>query len=113
LRRHWKQVLRQSEPLLRRYRLRVGIENHKDWLADEQVEILKSVSSPWLGACVDFGNNLALLEDSLEVVRKLAPYAVTTHLEGYGGASIAKMGLNCRRWCWVRARHRCARSSRC
>ena len=79
--RHWKRVLRQSEPLLRRYQLRVGIENHKDWLADEQVEILKSISSPWLGACVDFGNNLALLEDSLEVVRKLAPYAVTTHLK--------------------------------
>ncbi|MFM8392462.1 MAG: sugar phosphate isomerase/epimerase family protein [Acidobacteriota bacterium] len=79
--RHWKRVLRESEPMLRRHRLRVGIENHKDWLADEQVEILKSVSSPWLGACVDFGNNLALIEDSLEVVRKLAPYAVTTHLK--------------------------------
>ncbi|MFN7625002.1 MAG: sugar phosphate isomerase/epimerase family protein [Acidobacteriota bacterium] len=78
---HWKRVLRESEPMLRRHRLRVGIENHKDWLADEQVEILKSISSPWLGACVDFGNNLALLEDSLEVVKKLAPYAVTTHLK--------------------------------
>ena len=79
--RHWKRVLRESEPMLRRHRLRVGIENHKDWLADEQVEILKSISSPWLGACIDFGNNLALLEDSLEVVKKLAPYAVTTHLK--------------------------------
>lgn len=79
--RHWKQVLRQSEPLLRRHRLRVAVENHKDWLVDEQVEILKSVSSQWLGACIDFGNNLALLEDSLEVVRKLAPYAMTTHLK--------------------------------
>ena len=78
---HWKQVLRRSEPLLKKYRLRVGIENHKDWLADELVEILKSVSSPHLGACIDFGNNLSLLEDSLEVVRKLAPYVVTTHLK--------------------------------
>ena len=78
---HWKTVLHRAEPWLRRYRLRAGIENHKDWLADEQVEILRSVSSPWLGACVDFGNNLALLEDPLEVAQKLAPYAVTTHLK--------------------------------
>lgn len=78
---HWKRVLRQAEPLLRKYKLRAGIENHKDWLADEQVEILKSISSPYLGACIDFGNNVSLLEDSLEVVRKLAPYVITTHLK--------------------------------
>ncbi len=78
---HWKKVLRQSEPMLKKHKLRAGIENHKDWLADEQVEILKSVSSPYLGACVDFGNNVSLLEDSLEVARKLAPYVVTTHLK--------------------------------
>lgn len=78
---HWKQVLQQAEPLLKQHRLRAGIENHKDWLADEQVEILKSISSPYLGACVDFGNNVSLLEDSLEVARKLAPYVVTTHLK--------------------------------
>ncbi len=78
---HWKQVLRKSEPMLKKYKLRAGIENHKDWLADEQVEILKSISSPYLGACVDFGNNVSLLEDSLEVARKLAPYVITTHLK--------------------------------
>ncbi|MGE0884783.1 MAG: sugar phosphate isomerase/epimerase family protein [Blastocatellales bacterium] len=78
---HWKQVLSKSEPMLKKYKLRVGVENHKDWLADEQVEILKSISSPYLGACVDFGNNVALLEDSLEFARKLAPYVVTTHLK--------------------------------
>lgn len=78
---HWKQTLRQAEPLFKQHRLRVGIENHKDWLADEQVEILRSISSPHLGACIDFGNNVSLLEDSLEVARKLAPYVVTTHLK--------------------------------
>lgn len=78
---HWKQALKQAEPILRKHKLRCGVENHKDWLADEQVEILKSISSPYLGACVDFGNNVALLEDSLEVAKKLAPYAVTTHLK--------------------------------
>lgn len=78
---HWKQTLRQIEPALKHHQLRVGIENHKDWLADELAEMLGRLSSRYLGACVDFGNNLALLEDSLEVARKLAPYVVTTHLK--------------------------------
>jgi 3-oxoisoapionate decarboxylase len=78
---HWKRVLGASEPILKKHKLLVGVENHKDWLADELVEILKSAGSEYLGACVDFGNNFALLEDALEVAEKLAPYAVTTHLK--------------------------------
>lgn len=78
---YWKSTLRRIEPALRRHELLMGVENHKDWLADELAEMLGRISSPYLGACVDFGNNLALLEDSLEVARKLAPYAVTTHLK--------------------------------
>lgn len=84
----WKEFVEQSqrtlgriEPLLKQHKLLVGIENHKDWLADELAEMLGRVGSPYLGACVDFGNNLALLEDSLEVARKLAPYVVSTHLK--------------------------------
>jgi sugar phosphate isomerase/epimerase len=78
---HWQQVLLQAEPMLKQHQLTVGIENHKEWLVDELAEMLKKVSSPYLGACVDFGNNLALLEDSLEVAEKLSPYVVTTHLK--------------------------------
>ncbi len=78
---HWQKTLEKAEPMLKRHKLMVGVENHKDWLADEQAAMLKRIGSEYLGACVDFGNNLALLEDSLEVARKLAPYAVTTHLK--------------------------------
>jgi sugar phosphate isomerase/epimerase len=77
----WQTTLEKAEPMLKQHKLMVGVENHKDWLADEQVAILKKISSPYLGACVDFGNNMSLLEDSLEVAEKLAPYAVTTHLK--------------------------------
>jgi len=78
---HWREVLPRLKAALDRHRLPVGIENHKDWLADELVALLKSVDSPYLGACVDFGNNISLLEDPLETVTKLSPYAVTTHLK--------------------------------
>jgi sugar phosphate isomerase/epimerase len=77
----WRRTLPERKRALDRERIPVGIENHKDWRADELVDLLRSVDSPYLGACVDFGNNLALLEDPLEVVTKLAPFAVTTHLK--------------------------------
>ena len=84
----WKKFAVQSRqrllnvlPILERQRLPLGIENHKDWIADELVGLLRGFSSEWLGACVDTGNNIALLEDPMEVVEKLAPYAVTTHIK--------------------------------
>src|SRR5215470_15702102 len=77
----WQKTLEKAEPIVKKHKLLVGVENHKDWLADEQAAMLKRIGSEYLGACVDFGNNVALLEDSLEVAEKLAPYAVTTHLK--------------------------------
>ena len=68
-------------PLLEKHRLRMGLENHKDWTIDEHVALLKKYSSEYLGACIDFGNNISLLDDPSEVVERLAPYAVTTHVK--------------------------------
>src|SRR6185295_10435848 len=51
------------------------------YLAPELVEVLRTLSSEWVGACVDTGNSLALLEDPYAVVEALAPFAVTTHLK--------------------------------
>jgi sugar phosphate isomerase/epimerase len=75
------QTLERAVPLLEKHKLVAGLENHKDWTADEQVALLRRFSSAHLGACVDFGNNMSLLEDSLEVAQKLAPYVVNTHLK--------------------------------
>jgi sugar phosphate isomerase/epimerase len=78
---HWRAVLTRAKAAIERAGLAVGIENHKDWRTDELVDLLSSVDSPLVGACVDFGNNLALLEDPLEPARRLAPFAVTTHVK--------------------------------
>jgi sugar phosphate isomerase/epimerase len=80
-RERWRAALPRTEPVLRRHKLALGVENHKDWLTAELVDILRRIGSPHVGACVDFGNNLAFLEDPLETVEKLAPYAVTTHVK--------------------------------
>jgi len=70
-----------AEPVARRLRVRIGIENHKDFHAAELAEMLGRLSSPHLGACVDTGNSIALLEDPMQVVETLAPFAVTTHIK--------------------------------
>ena len=59
----------------------LAIENHKDWRVDELVDILRRLKSGHVGVCVDFGNSIALLEDPMEVVEAMAPFAFTTHVK--------------------------------
>jgi sugar phosphate isomerase/epimerase len=70
-----------AEPVARRHRVRIGIENHKDFHAPELVEMLTRLSSPHIGCTLDTGNSLALLEDPVAVVEALAPYVITTHIK--------------------------------
>ncbi len=82
---HWKdgafKSMQLAEPVARRQRVKIGIENHKDFHAAELAELLGRLSSPHIGACVDTGNSIALLEDPMTVVETLAPFAVTTHIK--------------------------------
>lgn len=73
--------LQLAEPIMRKHRIRLAVENHKDWRATEFLEILKALDSEWVGVTLDTGNNISLLEDPMEVVRALAPYAFTVHLK--------------------------------
>lgn len=70
-----------AEPGLRKMGVRLGVENHKDLRSEELVGLLETVGSSHVGCCLDFGNNLALLERPEETVRALGPYLVTTHLK--------------------------------
>ncbi|WP_019990821.1 sugar phosphate isomerase/epimerase family protein [Rudanella lutea] len=73
--------LQLAEPILRKHGVKLAVENHKDWRAPELAAMMKSLSSEWIGVTIDFGNNLALLEDSTEVVQTLAPYVLSTHVK--------------------------------
>jgi sugar phosphate isomerase/epimerase len=70
-----------AEPVAAEHGIRLAVENHKDWRADELIAILKRIGSAHVGACVDTGNSIALLEDPTAVVEALAPWAFTTHLK--------------------------------
>jgi sugar phosphate isomerase/epimerase len=73
-----------AEPILKKHKVKLAVENHKDWRANELVEIMKNVSSEWVGVTLDFGNSIALMEDPMEVITTLAPYLITTHVKDMG-----------------------------
>lgn len=74
-------ALERAEPILSKHGMKLAVENHKDWRIDEQLELLNHLSSEAVGVTLDFGNNLALLEDPLKTVKALAPYLMSTHLK--------------------------------
>ena len=74
-------AIQTAEPLARKHKLRLGIENHKDFRTDELLDFLAKISSEAIGVCVDLGNNLALAEDPAKTIAALAPHAVTVHLK--------------------------------
>jgi sugar phosphate isomerase/epimerase len=75
------QSLTLAEPILKKHRVRLAIENHKDRRVPELLDLLKRISSEYVGVCVDVGNNIALLEEPVAVVEALAPFAFSTHLK--------------------------------
>jgi sugar phosphate isomerase/epimerase len=70
-----------AEPIIAKNDLLLAIENHKDYRAGELMDVFQRLGSRHVGACVDTGNSIALLEEPTEVVRTLAPRAFTVHLK--------------------------------
>lgn len=78
-----RRSLELAEPVLARHRFRLAVENHKDHRVPERLRLFEQLASEWIGACVDVGNNIALLEDPVETVRAFAPWAMTVHLKDH------------------------------
>lgn len=73
--------LQLAEQILRRHKMKLAVENHKDWRATELESMLKRVNSEWVGVTLDFGNSISLLEDPMEVIQTLVPYIFSTHVK--------------------------------
>jgi sugar phosphate isomerase/epimerase len=76
-----RRSLQLAEPVLARHKVRLAVENHKDFRKDELVALLRGLGSAHVGACVDVGNNIALLEEPLATAEALAPWAFSCHLK--------------------------------
>ena len=71
-----KKSVERAEPVLRKYKMKLAIENHKGWRAAEHAGWVKQVGSEYVGVCYDFGNNIALCEDPADTYRLLAPLTI-------------------------------------
>jgi sugar phosphate isomerase/epimerase len=76
-----RRMVELAEPVVARHRMRLAVENHKDERIPERLETLKAISSEYVGACVDTGNDVAFLEDPMAVVEAYAPWAFSVHLK--------------------------------
>ncbi len=70
-----------AEPILRKRRMKLAVENHKDWRVDEMLQMMKRISSEFVGICVDTGNSIALLEGPIAIAEAFAPHACSVHLK--------------------------------
>jgi 3-oxoisoapionate decarboxylase len=70
-----------AEPVLRKYKIRLAIENHKGWRSAEQAAWLKRAGSEYVGVHLDFGNNISLCEDPMQTLDTLLPYVVSGHIK--------------------------------
>ena len=78
--RTWKS-LQLAEPVMARHRMRLAIENHKDWRIDQMLSMIRRIDSEYVGVCLDTGNSFALLENPMEFIEAYAPYAFSVHLK--------------------------------
>ena len=77
-------ALSDAEKIARRHDVKLALENHKDQTTEERLALLEQFSSEWIGACLDVGNNIALLEDPVAVARAFAPWTLTVHFKDQG-----------------------------
>jgi len=78
-------MLKKLLPAAQDHGIVLALENHIDLTADEMVELISTLDSPWLGVCLDTGNNVRLGEDPLVVAEKLAPFTRATHIKDVWG----------------------------
>jgi len=61
--------------------IKLAIENHIDYTADEILQIIDGVGSPNFGINFDTGNFLRLLDDPIAGMEKLAKHTFATHIK--------------------------------
>ncbi len=73
--------LKEAVKVAEEYDVKLAVENHIDYTADECVELLDRVDSPYLGLNFDTGNFLRLLDDPIDGAAKLADRVFATHIK--------------------------------
>jgi len=70
-------------PLLKKYRIKLALENHEYETSEELVGVMKQLNSPWIGLHYDFGNAMMAWEEPVQAAKNMAPYTFTTHFKDH------------------------------
>jgi sugar phosphate isomerase/epimerase len=79
-----KAAVGRAEPILRKYKMRLAIENHKGWRSDELAAWVRSTQSEYIGVCLDLVNNVSLIETPQQTIDTLAPYTIFVSFKDIG-----------------------------
>lgn len=79
-----KAAVRRAEPILRKYKMPLAIENHKGWRSDELAAWVRSTSSEYVGVCLDLVNNVSLIETPQQTIDTLFPYTIFVSFKDIG-----------------------------
>ncbi|MBI1353432.1 MAG: TIM barrel protein [Acidobacteria bacterium] len=79
-----KTAVQRAEPVLRRYKMPLAIENHKGWRSDELAAWVRSTGSEYVGVCLDMVNNVSLVETPMQTIETLAPYTLFVSFKDIG-----------------------------
>jgi sugar phosphate isomerase/epimerase len=88
------EVLRRLRPHLREVGVKVAVENHADFTADELLHFVEAVGEDVAGVTLDTGNLPLRLDDPLPAAERLAPLVLTVH------AKDAVLAFHPRGLCW-------------
>jgi sugar phosphate isomerase/epimerase len=78
----WKSITL-AEPVLRKRKIKLAIENHKDLRSEDLLQLIGRIQSEYVGVCVDLGNNYALMEDPIDIVRAFSKFAYSCHIKDH------------------------------
>ncbi|NER34916.1 MAG: sugar phosphate isomerase/epimerase [Oscillatoria sp. SIO1A7] len=71
--------LKEAAPVAEEVGVKIAVENHCDSFSEEILWLLDLVNHPVIGACVDTGNALFVMEDPMVAIENLVPRAFTNH----------------------------------
>lgn len=75
--------LKQIIPVLKKYRVRIALENHEYETSGELVRVMDEIRSPWIGLHYDFGNAMMVWEEPARAAENMGPYTITTHFKDH------------------------------
>jgi sugar phosphate isomerase/epimerase len=78
---HLADMLQAAVLVAKDHGIKMAVENHIDFTADECLQLIERVGPDWLGINFDTGNFARLLDDPIDGMKKLAPHVLATHIK--------------------------------